>query len=226
MMQPASAWEEKGAVSLLSRIRGNGASRHLGDDQFAELWSNAAVDGSSVADPHLASCAQCRSRYAAFTGWLDRIHDDAIGEAEDAFPPERLAAQQAQVMRRLEALERPARVIAFPRFSRPVTSTQGHAQRWVAAAAAAGLVIGLAAGQFFDVRHIFTPVRPQQVGGQTARFVSSQPAAGPSVVPVSASSVSDETLYFGDPTRTAERLSMLKSISDITPRTRDLELPR
>ena len=213
-------------MSLLSRISGNGASRHLGDDQFAELWSNAAVDGASVADPHLASCAQCRSRYAAFTGWLDRIHDDAIGEAEDAFPPERLAAQQAQVMRRLEALERPARVIAFPRFSRPVTSTQGHAQRWVAAAAAAGLVIGLAAGQFFDVRHIFTPVRPQQVGGQTARFVSSQPAAGPSVVPASASSVSDETLYFGDPTRTAERLSMLKSISDITPRTRDLELPR
>jgi hypothetical protein len=67
-----------------------------------------------------------------------------MGEAEDAFPPERLAAQQAQVMRRLEALERPARVIAFPRFARPVTSSQGHAQRWVAAAAAG--VIGLAAG--------------------------------------------------------------------------------
>ena len=154
-------------MSLLSRIRGNSATRHLGDDEFAELWSSAVVGAQAVADPHLTACAQCRSRYAAFTGWLDRIHDDAIGEAEEAFPPERLAAQQAQVMRRLEALERPARVIAFPRFSRPVTSTQGHAQRWVAAAAAAGLVIGLAAGQFFDVRHIFTPVRPQQVAGRS-----------------------------------------------------------
>ncbi len=78
-----------------------------------------------MADPHLASCAQCRARYSAFTDWLDRIHDDAVGEADEAFPPERLAAQQAQVMRRLEALERPARVIAFPRFARPVTSTPG-----------------------------------------------------------------------------------------------------
>jgi hypothetical protein len=214
-------------VSLLSR---NGASRHLRhlrDGQFADLWSSAIVSGQPVADPHLAACAQCRSRYAAFTSWLDRIHDDALGEAEDAFPPERLAAQQAQVMRRLEALERPARVIAFPRFSRPVTSTHGHAQRWVAAAAAAGLVIGLAAGQFFDVRHIFTPVRMPQVTTQNARLVTSQPAGGPTVVPVSVSSVSDETLYFGgDPTRTTERLSMLKSIADITPRTRDLERPR
>jgi hypothetical protein len=183
------------------------------------------VDGQPVADPHLAECAQCRSRYAAFTGWLDRIHDDARGEAEDAFPPERLAAQQAQVMRRLEALDRPARVIAFPRFSRPATSTPGHAQRWAAGAAAAGLVIGLAAGQFFDMRHLFAPVRPVQTPTQNARLVTSQPN-GPSVVPVSSSSVSDETLYFGDPTRTSERLSMLRSIADITPRTRDLEQPR
>ena len=180
-----------------------------------------------VADPHLASCAQCRSRYAAFTDWLERIHDDAATEAEEAFPPERLAAQQAQVLRRLEALERPARVIAFPRFSRPVTSTQGHAQRWVAAAAAAGLVIGLAAGQLFDIRNLFSPVR--SAPPQTARLATPQPQAGGghSVVPVSMSSVSDETLFFGgDPARTTGRLSMLQSIDDITPRARDLDGPR
>jgi hypothetical protein len=184
------------------------------------------VSGEAVADPHLTACAQCRSRYAAFTGWLDRIHDDAVGEAEDAFPPERLAVQQAQVMRRLEALERPARVIAFPRFSRHVSSTQGPAQRWVAAAAAGGLVIGLAAGQFFDVRRIFTPVRTPQNPVQSVR-AASQPPVGPSVVPVSVSSVTDETLFFGaDPTRISERLAELRSMDDITPRARDLEQPR
>jgi hypothetical protein len=210
-------------VSLLSRSR---AGRHLGDDKFADIWSAAVAGGQPVADPHLASCAQCRSRYAAFTDWLERIHDDARTEAEDAFPPERLAAQQAQVMRRLEALERPARVIAFPRFARPVSSTQSHVHRWVAAAAAAGLVIGLATGQLFDIRHAFTPVRTQATT-QNARFVAPQPTARPSVVPVSASSVSDETLFFGaDPARTSERLSMLRSIDDITPRARDLERPR
>lgn len=214
-------------MSLLSRNR---APRHLGDDQFADLWSAAVATGQPAADPHLAACAQCRARYAAFTSWLDRIHDDAMGEAEDAFPPERLAAQQAQVMRRLEALERPARVIAFPRFARPVTSSQGHAQRWVAAAAAAGLVIGLAAGQFFDVRHIFTPVRTSSpVTQQNARLATPQsPVGGPSVVPASvSSSVSDEALFFGaDQTRISERLSTLRSMDDITPRARDLDRPR
>lgn len=208
-------------MSLLSRSRAN---RHLSDEKFADLWSGAVAGGQPLADSHLASCAQCQERYAAFTDWLEQIHDDARSEADEAFPPERLAAQQAQVMRRLEALERPARVIAFPRFARPVTSTQGHMQRWVAAAAAAGLVIGLAAGQFFDIRHAFTPARPQATI-QNARFAAPQPADGPSVVPVS--SVSDEMLFFGaDPTRTSERLSMLRSIDDITPRARDIDRPR
>lgn len=209
-------------MSLLSRNRAN---RHLSDDAFADLWSTAVTGGQPVADPHLASCAQCRSRYAAFTDWLERIHDDAETDAEEAFPPERLAAQQAQVMRRLEALERPARVIAFPRFARPVSSTQGHAQRWVAAAAAAGLVIGLAAGQLFDIRNLFSPVRSSPA--QTSRLAAPQPQGGGSVVPVSMSSVSDETLFFGgDPARTTGRLSMLQSIDDITPRARDLDGPR
>jgi hypothetical protein len=224
-MQPASEWEEKSAVSLLSPNR-NRAQRHLTDDAFADLWSAAAASGEPVADPHLAACAQCRTRYSAFTGWLDRIHDDAVGEADEAFPAERLAAQQAQVMRRLEALERPARVIAFPRFARPVTSTQGHAQRWVAAAAAAGLIIGLAAGQLVDVRRMFTPARIVATQ-QNARLTTTQPVGAPSVVPASLSSVSDETLFFGgDPARTTDRLPMLQAMDDITPRARDLEQPR
>jgi hypothetical protein len=212
-------------VSLLSRY-GAGRLRHLDDSRFADLWSRALATGEAATDPHLASCAHCQSRYADFTDWLERIHDDAHDDAEDAFPPERLAAQQSQVMRRLEALERPARVIMFPRFGRPVTSTQGQAQRWVAAAAAAGLVIGLAAGQFFDVRHLLTPAaRSPQM--QSARIANPPAQSRPQVVPVSATSVSDETLFFGgDTARMSGRLEMLKSIDDITPRARDLDGPR
>ena len=222
-MRRAPEWGEKDIVSLLSR---SAASRHLSDEQFADLWSAAAASGQPVSDGHLSSCAQCRARYANFTAWLDHLHDDAVAEADEVFPPERLAVQQAQVMRRLEALERPARVIAFPRFARPVTSAQGHVQRWVAAAAAAGLVIGLAAGQFFDIRHALSPISTQPTT-QSARLATPQPLSRGSVVPVSASSVSDETLFFGgDPAQTTERLSMLQSIDDITPRARDLERPR
>ena len=127
-MPPALEWGENGAVSLLNNL-GSGRLSHLDDSRFADLWSRAVTSGEPVADPHLATCADCQSRYAAFTDWLERIHDDARDEAEEVFPPEKLAAQQAQVMRRLEALERPARVIMFPRFGRPVTSTQG--KHWI-----------------------------------------------------------------------------------------------
>ena len=48
--------------------------------------------------------------------------DDALAEADDVFPAERLAAQQAQILRRLEALERPARVIAFPKLPQPAVT--------------------------------------------------------------------------------------------------------
>jgi len=194
---------------------------HLDDGAFAEIWTAAIESRQAAAHPHLAECPQCRSRYAAFVGWLDRIHDDARDEADEAFPPERLAAQQALVLRRLEALERPARVIAFPKFSRPATSTQGHAQRWVAGAAAAGLVIGLAAGQFVDIRDAFAARRrpPSQTAVQTARV---NPVTAPVVVsPADTSTVSDEQIFFGD----AVQGVRLSSLDDITPRARDDERP-
>lgn len=193
---------------------------HLDDGAFAEIWTAALDSGQPAAHPHFAECAQCRGRYDAFVGWLDRIHEDAHDEADQAFSPERLAAQQAQVLRRLEAIERPARVIAFPKFARPVTSTQGHAQRWVAGAAAAGLLIGLAAGQFVDIRDAFTPRRTApSSASQTARVLAPAPAAT-SVTPADVSSVSDEQIFFGD-TVQGLRLSSLSSMDDITPSARD-----
>jgi hypothetical protein len=207
-------------VSILSGLRRTVTGGHLDDDAFAEIWADATTSGQPSANPHLAACSQCRGRYTAFVGWLDAIHDDARDDADEAFPADRLAMQQAQVMRRLEALERPARVIAFPRFSRPVTSTQGHAQRWVAAAAAAGLVIGLAAGQFVDIRDALSGgrsrVAPQAT--QTAKFIPQSSA--PVVTPAIATTVSDEQIFFGEGTQSA-RLSALLPMDDITPSARD-----
>ena len=209
-------------MSLLNRVKRTGSSGHLDDGAFTEIWSASVESGQPSSDPHLSACQQCRTRYHAFTTWLDRIRDDARAEADEAFPAERLAAQQAQVLRRLEALERPARVIAFPKFSRPVTSTQGHAQRWVAAAAAAGLFIGLAAGQFVDIRDAFGGRRVNPQVGQTARVTAPSLSTGPSVSQGNTSSVSDESLFFGDGVH-GVRSSPLQPMDDITPRARDLE---
>jgi hypothetical protein len=211
-------------VSLLKKA---GLRGHLDDGGFAEIWSASVLSGEAASDPHLDACQQCRSRYEAFTGWLSRIQEDARGEADEAFSADRLATQQAQIMRRLEALERPARVIAFPKFARPITSTHGHAQRWVATAAAAGLVIGLAAGQFLDIRDAFS------VGRQGTTDTMLQTAARNDILlpavqiatPAPFSSVSDEALFFGESEKRV-RLATLESVDVITPRGRDLDLPR
>lgn len=211
-------------MSLLSQtvLRG-----HLDESAFAELWSTSATSGEPVAHGHLSSCPQCRARYEAFTSWLERIQEDGRADADEAFTAERLAAQQAHVMRRLEALERPARVIAFPTFARPTTASQGHAQRWVATAAAAGLVIGLAAGQFLDIRDAFSGRQRLDAPEQTtARVSDAVRPVNPAVTPAARyENISEEALFFGDPVQRVS-VGVLQSVDDITPRARDLERPR
>ena len=144
-------------MSILNRLR---LSAHLDDDALAAIWTDEATIGVRQAHPHFESCPPCRARFAELSGWLQGVQIDATAEADEHFSPERLAAQHALIFRRLEAAERPARVIAFPRFAQPLTSRTSHASRWIAAAAAAGLIVGVGVGQLMDLRHPFTP-QPQ-----------------------------------------------------------------
>ena len=144
----------RNAVSILNRLR---LSAHLDDAGLAAIWTDEATSHVRQAHPHLASCPACRTRFAELSGWLADVQTDAITEADELFSAERLAAQQALIFRRLEAAERPARVIAFPRFAQPLTSRTSNASRWIAAAAAAGLIVGVGVGQLMDLRHPFAP---------------------------------------------------------------------
>jgi hypothetical protein len=137
-------------VSIRNRLK---LTAHLDDAGLTTIWSDASTSGVRPQHPHLESCAACRTRFAELSSWLATLQTDATTEADDAFPAERLAAQHAQIFRRLEAAERPARVIAFPKFAQPLTSRTSHASRWVAAAAAAGLIVGVGVGQLMDLRH-------------------------------------------------------------------------
>jgi hypothetical protein len=144
-------------VSIFDRLR---LSRHLNDAALAAIWTDGSLSGVRPSHPHLRACAACRSRFVTFSAWLEELRVEATAEADKMFPAERLAAQQAQILRRLEAAERPARIIAFPKFSRPLASHSSSASRWIAAAAAAGLIVGVGVGRM-DFRTPMTSRGPE-----------------------------------------------------------------
>jgi hypothetical protein len=121
-------------------IRGGHLSEHA--------LISAVMTGDRPA--HIDRCDLCAERAVELGRWLDAVKTTGTDAADAAFTPERLAAQQAQIMRRLEQLDEPARVIAFPSHSRLQRESTGHrvAAGWLGVAAAAGLVLGVISGQW------------------------------------------------------------------------------
>ena len=201
-------------MSILNRLNG-----HLDDRALAAIWTDASIDRARPAHPHIETCAACRTRLSAFSAWLEDLRTETNAEAEEAFPAERLAAQQAQILRRIEAAGRPARVIRFPRFAQPISATTSHARRWVASAAAAGLLVGVGLGQFMDLRytrvsHIPAAVETAQAGpGLAGTAVGLQNASV---------TLSDEELMMRIEDMAAPRMpDSLVAFDSMTPRARD-----
>lgn len=132
---------------------------HLSDDALIEAVLN---EGRHA---HLDTCSRCSERAVELQRWLDEAQAMAADEADEMFPPEKLARQQAHILRRLEQLDEPARIIAFPSqampASRPDTGRR-VAPGWLGVAAAAGLVIGLVGGRFVTEPSPATPAQSQQ----------------------------------------------------------------
>ena len=110
-----------------------------------------------VLDPptaeHLGDCDACRRRYDELGHFLTTLRTESDAELEASFPPERMRTQLQDIARRLESIGRAARVISFPgsmALRQAHASTARLATRWVAAAAAAGLFVGVAAGTAFN----------------------------------------------------------------------------
>jgi hypothetical protein len=120
---------------------------------FGAAGFGAAGLGTASPDLHLADCAHCRSRYAGLARLLDEVTQVAVAEADVAFPADRLTRQQARILQRIEQAGRPGRLIVFPAGHphTPLLVRSRPASRWVAAAAVAGLVVGLVTGQLLPV---------------------------------------------------------------------------
>jgi len=131
---------------------------HLQDDALYECYY-AERRGEPIDPPsaeHLVDCDACARRYADVGTFLATLSVDAEAELDALFPAERLRLQQQDIAKRLELVGRAARVITFPgrRSVAPVqparSSVTRVTTRWIAAAAAAGLFVGVAAGTFFN----------------------------------------------------------------------------
>ena len=167
----------------------------------------------------MEGCAACRERYDAFDRWAEDLAGDLREEAEDTMSAERYALQQAQIARRLEMIDRPGRVIAFPKSARAIIGGHTHAGRWVAAAAAAGLIAGVGLGQM--VPGLFSaPVRVHHEVVAEPQLTTSRASIRPHAMqPVPASF--DETQFLSD-TFVDTHVKDLRALDDMTPHVRDL----
>jgi hypothetical protein len=152
---------------------------HLQDDALFDCYY-AARRGETLDPPsaeHLSDCETCSRRYADLGTFLNTVSEEADADVNALFPAERLLTQQHEITRRLELVGRAARVITFPGRSggaagpvnavtqRARTSVSRLAVRWVAAAAAAGLFVGVAASTVFNFGPRFDVVREGRRAG-------------------------------------------------------------
>ncbi len=161
-----------------------GRARHLREDRLYECYLSAQA--GETLDPrtaeHLADCSACQARYAELEGFLEVLRGEAEAETDELFTVEQLVHQKDQILRKVEHLHRAARVISFP--GGPVPQTPDAvgrvAPRWLAAAAAAGLLVGVAVGSMFDRDAQTVSVRTERpaatVPAPTAPRVTPQPA--------------------------------------------------
>lgn len=164
---------------------------------------------------HLDRCDLCADRAVELGRWLDQVRVAGLEAADAIFPPERLAAQQTQILRRLENLDQPAKVIAFPKPSRTMQDGGGRrvAPAWVGIAAAAGLVLGLIGGQV-SARLGITPAAPPATSVVTT---ATAPVVSPPLAPdVETSSVPVRSLLdMGDLDRAPS--SVIDALDQMTP---------
>jgi hypothetical protein len=142
--------------------------RHVDDTTLQILVLDPGA-GAGAAATHLHGCARCQARAAEARRRLDATRAAAAAAADAAFPAADLDRQRRAILSRILRGHRPARVLAFP--SHEASGAQPRAdRRWLAAAAAAGLVLGALAGQ---LPHLDTS-RPPGAGPDAPAVVSAR----------------------------------------------------
>jgi hypothetical protein len=144
---------------------------------------------------------------------LEAYRAAACAEADAHFDDRALEAQRHKILARLEHLGHPAKVIRFPKAGQSDNLSAGVNRRWISVAAAAGLIIGVLAGQLVH----FLPQQPRRVSPMAISTPIAQTVpAGPKIVPVS-TAVDDQFLEEIDLAMQVRSAAELRVLDEFTP---------
>ena len=197
---------------------------HPADDRLIALYfgdEEASADDRRAVRQHLHGCESCTWRYTELTAPLERLRQDAAGEADEVFTPARLDAQRTKILDRLDESAHGSRVIPFPssttRLDRSVV--RRPIARWVAAAAAAGLLIGVTAGRLLDMGTRRTPTAAPVAGA--ARTVLTAPGlVSDSPAETMTGEADEAVLNQIDQAVYSQRIAALWALDEMTPHVR------
>jgi hypothetical protein len=201
--------------------------QHLTDQRLIDTYFACVGDGSELGAvktecEHVRTCETCALRYEKLTASLERLREAAFAEADDYFTADRLAAQRGHILRHLEGAEHPARVIPFPRTTAKPYVTRVHAPlfRWVAAAAVAGLVIGVSAGRMLYLKPGTSPRAAASIQARAAQPGFRSPAT--TYDGVALDREFDEAFVSEiENAMSQQRIAALRALDALTPRVQD-----
>jgi hypothetical protein len=197
---------------------------HPADDRLIALYfgdEQAGADERRAVRQHVHGCETCTWRYTELTAPLERLRQDAASESDEVFTAARLDAQRAKIMARLDEAAHGSRVIPFPAYTARLDRSvvRRPMARWVAAAAAAGLLVGVMAGRLVEFgtdRAVpaAPDVRTARTAMATPRLVSDSP--------VQALSIEHDEILLSeiDQAVYTQRIAALSALDEMTPHVR------
>ena len=171
---------------------------------------------------HVARCAQCSTALAQVTADVELMRDAADAEVDAAFDDNALETQRSRILDRIAHLGQAARVLRFPgRVREAAMPVSQVSRRWISVAAAAGLIIGLVAGQLIHLMPWESRLTPT---GSVAVQTSGARGTNPGIIQTSAAGLlsDDELLGEIDDAVQLRRAASLRALDAFTPRVGDL----
>jgi hypothetical protein len=183
---------------------------HLSDESLLELHALLLAGEHSLAARylrHVKQCDDCAVRLDAVREDAAALRQDVTASADARITPTRLERQFDVIMRRLEGHS--GRVLPFPTtIHRPAPAPT--VRRWVAMAAACGLVIGIGAGRLLG------PAAPAPT--TSWQKFSVNPAKGAASV---VQETDEQMLVEIDAAVARQRTKEFRALDQLTPRVAD-----